>query len=139
MSRSSRAAALLLLAAAPAAADVVVLSQPSVPQYAEAAAGFREIRPTDVVDAGDEAAVGAALERKPAVVVAIGSRALEVARARATGSLVVAAAVLALGAGDAGVGMEARAQETVRALRALAPGAKRVVALHGPGAGQAVA
>jgi ABC-type uncharacterized transport system substrate-binding protein len=51
----------------------------------------------------------------------------------------VAAAVLALGAGDAGVGMEARAEETVAALRSLAPGAKRVVVLHPPGAKVAVA
>lgn len=139
MSHSTRAAVVALLAAAPAAADVVVLSQPSVPQYAEAVAGFREVRPADVVDAGNEAAVGAALERRPAVVVAIGSKALEVARTRAAGSAVVAAAVLSLGAGEAGVGMEARAQETVRALRSLAPGVKRVVALHAPGGGEAVA
>jgi len=139
LSHSTRAAVVALLAAAPAAADVVVLSQPSVPQYAEAVAGFREVRPADVVDAGNEAAVGAALERRPAVVVAIGSKALEVARTRAAGSAVVAAAVLSLGAGEAGVGMEARAQETVRALRSLAPGVKRVVALHAPGGGEAVA
>jgi len=139
LSLSARAAAVALLAAAPAAADVIVLSQPSVPQYAEATAGFREIRSTEIVDLADDAAVGAALERRPAVVVAIGSKALEVARARAAGSAVVAAAVLSLGAGDAGVGMEARAQETVRALQALAPGARRVVVLHAPGAGVAVA
>jgi ABC-type uncharacterized transport system substrate-binding protein len=127
------------LGAGAAAADVVVLSQPSVPQYAETAAGFREVRTADVVDAADDAAVKAALSRRPAVVVAIGSKALEVARARAAGSSVVAAAVLSLAAGEAGVGMEARAEGTVAALRSLAPGVKRLVVLHPPGAEVAVA
>jgi ABC-type uncharacterized transport system substrate-binding protein len=137
LSRAAAAAALALAAGA-ARADVVVLSQPGVPQYAEVAAGFREVRQAATVDVADEAAVESALGRG-AVVVAIGSKALEVARARAGEGAIVAAAVLGQPADAIGVGMEARAQDAVRTLLSLAPRARRVSVLHAPGAAATVA
>jgi ABC-type uncharacterized transport system substrate-binding protein len=118
---------------------VVVLSQPQVAQYSEVVAGFREVRGAAVVDVADEAAVRAALGPSADVVVAVGSRALEVARARAGRATVIAAAVLSPGVDVPGVGMEARAQDVVRALHAIAPRARRLAVLHAPGASAAAA
>lgn len=137
-SRALAVLAVLAVAAQPglAAAAIVVLGQPEVPQYAEAAAAFHKVRPESAVNAADAAAVDAAFARAPDVVVAIGPRALEIARRRAGGAVVVAAGVLAPEPGDrlTAVPMEPRAQEALAALAALAPEVKRVVALHPPGA-----
>ena len=73
MIRTLVAAALALPLAA--AADVLVVTQGGVPQYAEVLAGYRDVRPADAVEVSDEVALAAALARKPAVVVAIGSKA----------------------------------------------------------------
>jgi ABC-type uncharacterized transport system substrate-binding protein len=143
MSRLRAAAALAgALAAGPAlaaGAGVLVVSQPAVAQYAEVLAGVREVRAADVVDVADAAAVADALARGPEVVIAVGSKALEVARARAGSAKVLAAAVLAPGDGIGGVPLDARAVDAARALRALAPKARTVTVLHPPGASAAVA
>ena len=81
--------------AAPVRADVAILTQREVPQYARVIEGLRaaggELR---VVDLGDLPALEALLAHPPVVVVAVGGRAFEVARARALRSAIVAAAVL---------------------------------------------
>jgi ABC-type uncharacterized transport system substrate-binding protein len=138
------AAAAALLAAASARSEVVLLTQPAVPQYAQAVEGFHRVSPaTLTVDIADEAAVAGALARAPEVVVAVGSKAFEIARARAPQSAVIAAGVLSpdvSGRTDlTAVPMETRAADALEALHALAPDAKSVLALHPPGASQAVA
>jgi ABC-type uncharacterized transport system substrate-binding protein len=120
-----------------------VLTQPAVPQYAEVVAGFREVRGSTPVDVADEAGVQEALGKRPDIVVAVGSKALEVARSRAEGAIIVAAAVLSPDPGRRGevtaVPMESRAQDAARALAAIAPGAKRVLLLHPPNSRAALA
>ncbi len=141
MSRAT-AGALLLAAAGAARAEVALLTQPQVAQYGDVVAAFREARPATPVDVADEAAVKEALARKPDVVVAVGSRALEVARARAAGIPIVAAAVLSPdpGRGEVtAVPMESRGQDAARALAAIAPGARNVLLLHAPGSRAALA
>jgi len=135
------AAALAALFAASAAADVLVVTQPEVAQYGDVLAGFREVRPADPVDARNEEAVRAALARKPAVVVAIGSKAAALVRAAAPAGTVIAAGVLGGEAarGYAAVPLEARAADAARALGTLAPRVRKVAVLHPAGAGAAVA
>jgi ABC-type uncharacterized transport system substrate-binding protein len=134
------AAAIGVLAALPASAGgLLVVSQGGVAQYAEVVAGVKEVRPAEVVDVADAAALRAALDRGPAVVIAVGSRSLEAVRPIAGAATVLAAAVLSPGAGQGGVAMDARAQDAARALRALAPRARRVAVLHAPGAVAAIA
>jgi ABC-type uncharacterized transport system substrate-binding protein len=147
MSRIRRTALALVAAAgavtgaAPARAAVVVLTQGGVPQYGEVVTGFGEVRSDPAVDVADEAAVAAALARGPRVVVAVGSRAVEVARARAGAATVVAAGVFAPepSATLTGVPLESRSADALAALAATAPKVKRVVALHPPGAAALVA
>jgi ABC-type uncharacterized transport system substrate-binding protein len=122
------------------AAEVAVVTQPGVAQYAEVLAGLREGRATEPVDVGDAAAVAAALARRPAAVIAIGSKALEALRGKA-GAPVVAAGVLGLEPGPSltGVPMDVRPAAALELLAALAPRARRVLALHPPGASAVVA
>jgi ABC-type uncharacterized transport system substrate-binding protein len=133
----------LLLAAAPARAEIAILTQPAVAQYAQVVEGYRGVAAAAVVDVEDASALEALLARDPAVVVAVGRKAFDVALARATRSAIVAAGVLApdpQGRADVtAVPLEVRAADAVAALAALAPRARRVVAVHGPESGQAVA
>ncbi len=139
MTRSAArvAIAALLAAAGAARAEVVLLTQPAVQQYAEVVAAFREVRGVTPVDVANGAGLQEALGKRPEVVVAVGSKALEVARARAEGAIIVAVAVLSPDPGRRGevtaVPMESRSQDVVRALAAIAPGAKRVLLLHPSG------
>jgi len=126
-----------LAAPARAEAEVVVLTQREVPQYARVVEGLRAAGGEPrVVDVGDAAALEALLAHPPAVVVAVGGRAFEVARARALRSAIVAAAVLNPDRGArkdvTAVPFAARPSDTVDALLALAPDARRVVAIHAP-------
>ena len=115
---------------------MVVLTQREVPQYARVVEGLRAAGGEPrVVDVGDAAALEALLAHPPAVVVAVGGRAFEVARARALRSAIVAAAVLNPDRGAredvTAVPFAARPSDTVDALLALAPD-RRVVAIHSP-------
>ena len=128
------AVALALLPAA-ARAELILLTQAEVPQYAQVASAFQRARPdARTVEIGP--APPAVQEGD--VVVAVGSKAFELAR-NAPGTFpVVLAAVLnpdlsgrhAIG----GVPMEARPADALAALKALAPSVRRVLVLHPPGA-----
>jgi hypothetical protein len=123
--------------AAPVRADVAILTQREVPQYAQVIEGLRAAgRDLRVVDLGDLPALEALLAHPPVVVVAVGGRAFEVARARALRSAIVAAAVLNPDRGArkdvTAVPFAARPSDTLDALLALAPDARRVVAIHSP-------
>jgi ABC-type uncharacterized transport system substrate-binding protein len=127
----------------PSRADLAVLTQRTVPQYARVVEGVCAIAPAAaVVDAADVVAVEKLLAQPPEVVVAVGARAFELARARATRSTVVGAAVLnpdAAGRRDVtAVPIEARPGDALDALVTLAPAARRIVALHPPNAGSAL-
>ncbi len=133
MTRAAVSLALALLATA-ARGETVVLSQAGVPQYAEVLAGYVETRRAEPVEATNDEAVKAAMARGPTAVVAIGSRAIVASRAH-HGPAVVAAGVLApeLEA-TGGVPLEARGAEALRALAALAPRVRKIVAIHPAGA-----
>ncbi|HET9594764.1 MAG TPA: ABC transporter substrate binding protein [Anaeromyxobacteraceae bacterium] len=130
------------LTGAAARADVAVLAQGAVPQYGQVVEGIHAIAPgAAVVDVGDLPALEKLLATPPEVVVAVGARAFEVARSRATRSAVVGAAVLNPDTGGrrdvTAVPIEARPADALEALAALAPGARRIVALHSPDGAQA--
>ena len=119
---------------ATARADLILLTQRDVPQYAQVASAFQRAHPnvrTMEVESGAPAA------RDGDVVVAIGSKAFDLARTAPGTFTVVLAAVLnpevsghhAIG----GVPMEARPADALAALKALAPSARRVLVLHPPG------
>jgi ABC-type uncharacterized transport system substrate-binding protein len=114
-----------------------------VAHYAEVVAALVAATPAPVVDADDAAAVERLLANPPEVLVAVGGRAFDLARARATRSAVVAAAVLnpdARGRADVtAVPLEPRPADVAAALAALAPRARRAVAVHGPGGAAAAA
>ena len=80
---------------------------------------------------------GALAVRDSDVIVAIGSKAFELARAQPGSAAIVAAAVLTPQPGGShpitAVPMESRAGDALDALRALAPNARRVLVLHPPG------
>ncbi len=142
--RRGAAAALLLAAGAARASAPVVLTQAAVPQYAQVVEGIRRVAPAaEAIDGGDAAAVDAALQAAPEVIVAVGSKAYDVARARGGAAAIVAAAVLGpdvAGRRDvSAVPMEARGADAIEALLALEPRARRILVLHPPGAAQAVA
>src|SRR5207237_739289 len=83
----------IALALLPAAvrAEVVLLTQPEVPQYAQVTAAFQQVRPeTRTVDF----AAGAPTLRDGDVLVAVGSKAFELARGAPGTFVVVVAAVL---------------------------------------------
>src|SRR5438270_12666569 len=109
-------------------------TQRYVPQDAQVAIAFQRAHPnvrTMEVESGAPAA------RDGDVVVAIGSKAFDLARTAPGTFTVVLAAVLnpevsghhAIG----GVPMEARPADALAALKALAPSARRVLVLHPPG------
>lgn len=129
----------LLVASSIARADPAVLSQRGVAQYDAVVAGLREIRDTEPVDVATPDAVQAALARGPGAVVAVGSHAVEAARRQRRAPVIGAAVLSPELEGVGGVALEARAAEAVRALVAVAPRARRVVALHPPGAAALVA
>jgi ABC-type uncharacterized transport system substrate-binding protein len=126
--------ALALLAAGAARGEVVMLSQRDVPQYAQVVAGFQKVNPqARVADVSD----GAPVVRDSDVIVAIGSKAFELARAQPGTAAIVAAGVLSPQPGGShpitAVPMESRAVDALDALRALAPNARKVLVLHPPG------
>jgi ABC-type uncharacterized transport system substrate-binding protein len=128
----------LLLAGQAWASQVVVLAQPQVPQYGQVLAGIRAVRAGDeVVDLADEAAVARALEAKPELVIAVGSKAYELAQAKAAGAVVIATAVLgadAKGRKDVtAVPLSPRGLDAVSAIQALAPSATRIAAFYPAG------
>jgi methyl-accepting chemotaxis protein len=123
-----------LLGAAAARGEVVMLAQRDVPQYAQVAAAFQKVNPqARVVNVGD----GMLVVHDSDVIVAIGSKAFELARAQPGSAAIVAAAVLSPQPGGShpitAVPMESRAADALDALRALAPDARKVLALHPPG------
>lgn len=133
--RALAASLLLLFAARAGASPVVVLVQPQVPQYAQVLAGVREVRAGEAgVDLGDEAAVARALEGKPEVVIAIGSKAYALAQEKAAGAMVIATAVLgadAKGRKDVtAVPLSPRGLDALSAIQALAPAVRRVAAFY---------
>lgn len=129
-------AVLLSLVAGQAwASPVVVLAQPQVPQYAQVLAGVHAVRGGDeVVDLADEAAVARAFESKPALVIAVGSKAYELAQEKTTGAVVIATAVLgadAKGRKDVtAVPLSPRGLDAVSAIQALAPSVRQVAAFY---------
>jgi methyl-accepting chemotaxis protein len=125
---------LALLGATAARAEVVVLAQPEVAQYAQVATAFQKVMPqARLADVDD----GALVVRDSDVIVAIGSKAFELAKAQPGSAAIVAAAVLSPQPGGnhpiTAVPMESRAGDALDALRALAPDARKVLALHPPG------
>ncbi len=133
--RAVALAALLLAPLARAAPPVLVLTQNGVPQYNEVLQGLREVQPgATSLDIADEVGVAAQLADKPLVVVAVGSKAFGVAKAKRPAGYIISAGVLnpALdGRTDiASVPLEPRSKETLAALRSLVPRAKRVVAFY---------
>jgi len=132
--------ALALLVAGSARGEVVMLAQREVPQYAQVAAAFQSVNPrarvTDVAD-------GAPSVRDSDVIVAVGSKAFELAKTQPGTAVIVAAAVLNPQPGGShpvtAVPMESRASEALDALHALAPDARKVLALHPPGDSPALA
>jgi methyl-accepting chemotaxis protein len=128
------ALALALLSAGAARGEVVMFAQRDVPQYAQVAAAFQKVNPqARVADVGD----GALAVRDSDIIVAIGSKAFDLARAAPGSAAIVAAAVLNPQSGGrhpiAAVPMESRSADALDALRALAPDARKVLALHPPG------
>lgn len=126
------------------AATVLILTQAQVPQYKEvAAAVLQQVPGAKQVDLADTVAVREALSQAPEFIVAVGTKAFEHARAETNGSLIVAAALLSPDTRGrkeiTAVPLAARAQDTFEALRALAPQAKRVLAIHAPDDDAAVA
>lgn len=128
------ALAIALLSAGAARADVVLLAQRDVPQYAQVATAFQKANPrARIADISD----GAPAVSDADVIVAIGSKAFELAKGQPGSAAIVAAAVLTPQPGGrhpiTAVPMESRAADALDALRALAPGARKVLALHPPG------
>lgn len=134
----------LLLALPSQAGTLVVLSQPQVQQYELVVAGLkREVTSTRPVSVDDAAGVRAALAGNPDVVVAVGSKAFELAKAQVSGGVIIAAAVLNPDTANrkdvTAVPLEPRGSDTLNALVALAPNVKSVLVLHPPGDAQALA
>jgi ABC-type uncharacterized transport system substrate-binding protein len=124
----------LILASVAHAAPIVLLAQTQVAQYAQVVKGFQASRgDVQAVDVGDSSAVDAALGGGPEVVVAVGSKAFELAKSRSHGAEVIGAAVM--GADPQGrddvtaVPLEPRAADALFAISQLAPG-KKVVAFY---------
>lgn len=120
------------------AGPVLILAQPKVPQYAQVVAGYQAVRSGDpLVDLDDEAAVEAALAQRPEIVIAVGSKAFELAQAKAQGAMVIGAAVLgadAKGRKDvSAVPLEPRSLDALTAISALAPFAEHVAAFYPQG------
>jgi ABC-type uncharacterized transport system substrate-binding protein len=118
-------------------AELLVLSQPAVGQYTQVATAVREQHPSaTLVDVADAAAVKAALGRSPAVVVAVGSKAFEIAKAQVKTGVVIAAAVLAPATSGmenvVAIPLEPSADQTVELLVQLGRGSGRVLALYSP-------
>jgi ABC-type uncharacterized transport system substrate-binding protein len=129
----------LLAAPWPARGELTVLTQTSVPQYAQVVEGVRAAAPgAAMVDAGDIVSVEKLLAHPPDVIVAVGAKSFDMARERATSSVIIGAAVLNPDTGGrrdvTAVPIDARPADALDALAALAPGARRVVALHPPDA-----
>jgi ABC-type uncharacterized transport system substrate-binding protein len=140
--RLAGGALFLLVAAAAAlpvrAAGILVLTQADVPQYAQVVASLKaELPAAEVVEAGDASSVSAAQKRSPEVAVAVGTKAFDVAKAQLHGIPLVAAAVLGPDRGGraevTAVPLESRPADALAALIALAPSARRVVAIFPPG------
>ena len=98
------------------------------------ATAFQSVNPrARLADVGD----GAPTVRDSDVIVAIGSKAFELAKAQPGSAAIVATAVLSPQPGGShpitAVPMESRAADALDALRALAPEARKVLALHPPG------
>jgi ABC-type uncharacterized transport system substrate-binding protein len=120
------------------AGPVLILAQPKVAQYAQVVAGYQAVRPKDaLVDLDDAAAVDAALAQRPELVIAVGSKAFELAQARAQGAVVIATAVLgadAKGRRDVtAVPLEPRSLDALSAIESLAPFAQHVAAFYPQG------
>jgi ABC-type uncharacterized transport system substrate-binding protein len=135
--RDLRVGAVLLaifLATAAQASPIALLAQPQVPQFAQVVNGFHGAHAdVPVVDVGDASAVDAAFGANPEIVIAVGSKAFELAKQRAHDALIVGAAVMAAdpqGRADVtAVPLEPRAADALAAIAQLSPGAK-VVAFY---------
>ena len=119
------------------AASVLIVTQTQVPQYKQvAAAVMQQVASAKQLDLLDGAAVHQALSQAPDIIVAIGTKAFDLARAEAPNSVIVAAALLSPsthGRKDiSAVPLNPRAEDTMATLRALAPQAKRLLAVHPP-------
>ena len=117
-----------------ARAEVVLLTQKDVPQYAQVASAFQRARPeVRMLEVG----MGPPLVQEGDVVVAIGSKAFDLARTAPGTFAVVLAAVLNPDVSGrhliGGVPMEARPADALLALKALAPSVRRILVLHPPG------
>jgi ABC-type uncharacterized transport system substrate-binding protein len=124
----------MLLAAGAARGDIVMVTQRDVPQYAQVAAAFQRTQPNvRVVDVNET--VGAIGDAD--VIVAVGSKAFDLARAQPGSAAIVAAAVLNPQTGGrhavTAVPMESRAGDVLDVLHAIAPDVRKVLALHPPG------
>jgi ABC-type uncharacterized transport system substrate-binding protein len=143
--RAAWFALLVVILAMPVrAAGVVVLTQSEVEQYAQVVRAFEEQLPgVAVVDVSSREAVDAAEAGGPEVVVAVGSKAFDLAKARFHGKPIVAAAVLGPDRGGrrevTAVPLEPRPEDALAALAALAPAARRVLALFPPSSAATVA
>lgn len=131
-----------LAAGAPAQAastPVLVLSQPRVTAYAQVLAGFARAHRgvSEEVDVDDPAAASTLSAQSVEIVVAMGSKAFDLAKSNSGGATIVAAAVLGTVTGGrpdiTAVPMETRAFDALSLLSALAPNVRRVVAFYPPG------
>jgi ABC-type uncharacterized transport system substrate-binding protein len=127
-----------------AAGELVVLGQPGVPQYEEVLAGIKSVQPSPrFVPIEDKAALQRALEARPFAILALGTRALALAKEQPRGPLIIATAVLSPetdGRLDVtAVPLETRAADALTALMTLVPTVKRVLALHPVTSTEAVA
>ena len=121
-----------------ATGELVVLTQGSVAQYAQVVEGIKAVRgEIHEIDVGKPDELAAAVAAKPDAVIAVGSKAFELAREKVTTAPVIAAAVLRPSRSGhdnvTAVPMESRGAELAQATRMLLPASKKVLALH-PGA-----
>ncbi len=136
MSDAIAMALALSLAQTPGEVPVLVLSQQRVPVYAQVLKGFalayRGV--SDEIDVDDQPALSAAFGRSPELVVALGSKAFDVAKSHWADTAVLAAAVPVANASArsqvVAVPTETRASDALAVLSALVPGAKRVAAFY---------
>jgi putative ABC transport system substrate-binding protein len=119
------------------AGGVVALADARVSQYKDALVAAREVAPSvPVVDVGAGDAADQLQRLDPAVVLAIGQKALQVARAATPERPIVFAMVLGAGAAPSrtvtGVRLEVPANVQLEQLRHVAPSVKRIGVIYNP-------
>jgi putative ABC transport system substrate-binding protein len=131
-------AALLLTASIAHAGGVVIVADGRVPQYKDAIAGAREIaREATLVDLAAADAADQVKRADPSVVLAVGQKALALARAAAGEKpvvfcMVLGSAAAASGRNLTGVRLEVAPQIQLEHIRMVAPTVKRIGVIYEP-------